>query len=63
MRVKARLGGGCQRPAELEMCFCGQSLPQGYHARCRGRQLLETWLCKDKRSEERGWLTPWLVAL
>lgn len=58
MLVKARLGGGCQWPAELQMCSCRQSLPQVYPVRCGGRQLLETWLSKDKSSEERGWLTP-----
>lgn len=25
-----------------------------YHVRCSGGQHVETWLCKDKRSENRG---------
>lgn len=52
--VKARLGGGCQWPAELQMCSCQQSLPQVYPVRCSGRPLL----CKDKSSEDAGRLTP-----
>lgn len=55
---EARLAGGCTSSRGSDVPLPGSHFLRVYHVRYSGEQLLETWLQKDKSSEDRGWLTP-----